>query len=113
MAHRVWTVEQADAALPAIGALVESVRAAVRRDQERPALAGGDPRLVVRGAVDLLATEGVVLRDLARGLVDFPAVSPAGRPFWLCWVVGEPAVTWWHWPEDGFGGRTRLTDPPA
>ena len=31
----------------------------------------------------------------------------------LCWLAGEDAVTWWHWPEDGFGGRTRLTDPPA
>jgi hypothetical protein len=55
----------------------------------------------------------VVLRDPDRGLVDFPARSPSGRRYWLCWVVGEPAVTWWHWPEDGFAGRTPLSEPPA
>lgn len=113
MPTRVWTVEQANAALPAVSALVTSVRAAVRRDHERETLAGGDPTLIVRGAADVLAVEGVVLRDLARGLVDFPAVTADGRPYWLCWVLGEPSVTWWHWPEEGFAGRTPLTEPPT
>jgi hypothetical protein len=53
-----------------------------------------------------------VVRDLERGLVDFPARSPSGRDYWLCWVVGEPEVAWWHWPEAGFAGRTPLGDPP-
>ena len=91
---------------------MDSVRAAVARDQAREGLTGGDPALVVRGVVALLAVDGVILRDLARGLIDFAAETAAGRPYWLCWVVGEPSVTWWHWPEDGFAGRTPISDPP-
>lgn len=56
--------------------------------------------------------DGIVLRDVDRGLLDFAAESPSGRPYWLCWVVGEPEVAWWHWPEDGFAGRTPLARPP-
>ena len=54
-----------------------------------------------------------MLRDLDRGLIDFEAVAPSGRRYWLCWVLGEPEVEWWHWPEDGFAGRTPLESPPA
>lgn len=111
--QRRWTVEQANAALAPIGALVDSVRRAVARDQGRDGLTGGDPRLLVNGAVQILAVDGVVLRDLDKGLIDFPATAPSGRDYWLCWVVGEQAVTWWHWPEDGFGGRTPIDQPPA
>ena len=105
---RFWTTEQANRALPEITALVESVQAGVARSSSR-----SDPRLLVHGAARLLAVDGVVLRDPDRGLVDFPARSPSGRRYWLCWVVGEPAVTWWHWPEDGFAGRTPLSEPPG
>ena len=47
---------------------------------------GADPRLVLRGVVDLLAVDGIVLRDLERGLIDFPATAPSGRDHWLCWL---------------------------
>ncbi len=60
-----------------------------------------------------LETEGIVLRDVLQGLVDFPARAANGRGYWLCWLVGEPEVAWWHWPEDGFAGRTPLSTPPA
>ena len=59
-----------------------------------------------------LEADGIVLRDVAQGLVDFPARAPAGRGYWLCWLVGEPEVAWWHWPEDGFAGRRPLSEPP-
>jgi len=75
-------------------------------------ITGADPRLVLQGVVDLLAVDGIVLRDLARGLIDFPATSPGGRDYWLCRVNGEERVEWWHWPEDGFAGRRPLTEPP-
>lgn len=115
-AGRRWRVEEADAALPGLTSLVESLRSALVRARDRPVRPlpeGGDRGLVVRGVVDLLAVDGVVLRDLGRGLVDFPARTPDGRDYWLCWVVGEPAVTWWHWPEDGFAGRQPLDQPPG
>ena len=68
--------------------------------------------IVLRGVVELLAVDGIVLRDLEQGLVDFPATAPSGRDHWLCWVSGEERVEWWHWPEDGFAGRTPRR-PPA
>jgi hypothetical protein len=66
----------------------------------------------IRACIDELAAESVVLRDIGRGLVDFPARAPSGRWYWLCWLVGEDAVTWWHWPDDGFAGRRPTSDAP-
>ena len=109
---RRWTREHADAALPGIDRLLDSVMAMIERHREGQ-ITGADPRLVLQGVVDLLAVDGIVLRDLARGLIDFPATSPGGRDYWLCRVNGEERVEWWHWPEDGFAGRASLDrDPP-
>ena len=70
------------------------------------------PSLLVRGVVEL-ADEGVLLRDPRTGLIDFPARAAAGRPYWLCWMWGEPEVDTWHWVEDGFAGRTPVDELPA
>jgi hypothetical protein len=121
---RVWTVEEANAALAGVGAALTRIRelvAAARRERG----AASERRLGnghavtpavetdLRAAVDELQDAGIVLRDLDAGLVDFPAKLPDGRDYLLCWVLGEPEVAWWHWPEAGFAGRTPLTDPPA
>lgn len=50
---------------------------------------------------------GVQLKDLERGLVDFPAWRD-DREIFLCWHLGEPAVAYWHDLESGFSGRQRL-----
>ena len=120
---RRWTAEEANAELPRITAIVERVRevaaSARRRAEGIAARAPGnghatddDVARAFREAVEALAAEDIVLRDADAGLIDFPAATDDGRPYWLCWVVGEPAVAWWHWPEDGFAGRRPLTDPP-
>ena len=108
---RRWTREQADAALPGIDRLLGSVLAMIERHREGQ-VTGADPRLVLQGVVDLLAVDGIVLRDLGRGLIDFPATAPSGRDYWLCRVSGEDRVEWWHWPEDGFAGRASLDREP-
>lgn len=121
---RTWTVEEANAALEWVAEVVARAQAAweeyrghaTRRAklvrQNGHGLVPADPA-AIQECLDELAAEGVVLRDIDRGLVDFPAQASGGRWYWLCWLVGEEAVTWWHWPEDGFGGRRPLTDPPA
>jgi hypothetical protein len=124
--HRYWTVEEADAALERVGALIERARVAARaaslppaglRRPGAPSSNGHRPPppegAVLETILEELQADGIVVRDLERGLVDFPAISPSGREYWLCWVVGEPAVTWWHWPDAGFAGRTPLDDPPT
>jgi hypothetical protein len=56
----------------------------------------------------------IVVRDVIRGLVDFPAVRD-GEEVYLCWLVDEPEIGWWHDLDAGFGGRQRLEErrPPA
>lgn len=54
-----------------------------------------------------LARWGVLVKDLAMGLVDFPS-QREGREIYLCWRVDEPTLAWWHYPEDGFAGRQPL-----
>jgi hypothetical protein len=119
-----WTVAAANAALPRVGVALERIRelvAAAKHEREGSAerLEGNGhapaPRVAteLRAAVEELTGEGIVLRDLDAGLVDFPAKLADGREYLLCWVLGEPAVAWWHWPETGFAGRRPLSDPPA
>ena len=110
---RPWSIDAANAALPGLTRLLESVRAAVARRHDRSDQRGGDPTLVISGTTRLLQTDGIVLRDLEQGLIDFEAIAPSGRRYWLCWVVGEASVEWWHWPEDGFAGRTPIGTPPS
>jgi hypothetical protein len=81
----------------------------------------GDPelrrlRLRMRGIVDQMQADAawldardIVLRDIATGLLDFPALV-AGRPAWLCWRSGEAEVGWWHHQDEGFVGRRPIAD---
>lgn len=73
-------------------------------------------RLRMRGIVDQMQADAawlddreIVLRDIASGLLDFPAMV-AGRPVWLCWRSGEPEIGWWHLQSDGFAGRRPIAD---
>ena len=50
---------------------------------------------------------GILVRDIGRGLVDFPS-NREGEIVYLCWQRGEPAIAWWHPTNTGFDGRRRL-----
>lgn len=121
---RHYTVDQATAALPLVGerlARLRSARLALGDEDARAALleaapsnGGGAPGQVIsRAFLDLrealaeLQEMEVVLRDLDRGLIDFPAIRD-GREIYLCWEEGEQEVTFWHDPETGYGGRRPL-----
>ena len=121
---RWWTVEEANEALPRVADVVERAKEAAQQLAQRASVVAGnaegnghsppgDEALLFQAAVEELEAEGIVLRDVRQGLVDFPAHATNGRGYWLCWLVGEPEVAWWHWPEDGFAGRTPLTSPPT
>ena len=49
----------------------------------------------------------IQIKDLARGLVDFPAIIN-GREVFLCWESDEETVEFWHDLETGFSGREKL-----
>ena len=50
---------------------------------------------------------GVQVKDLDRGLVDFPCPH-RGRLVLLCWELGEDEVAFWHGADEGFAGRKPL-----
>ena len=54
-----------------------------------------------------LANLGIQVKDVDRGLIDFPAIVE-GQDALLCWQLGEPRIAHWHTPEDGFAGRRPL-----
>jgi hypothetical protein len=49
----------------------------------------------------------IMIKDLDRGLIDFPAFV-GGKEVFLCWEKGEEDVEFWHDLDTGFGGRERL-----
>jgi hypothetical protein len=135
MSERFWTIDEANRALPRLGDLVGRARRALQAQQDRAtarrerAGSNGHGRAGSNGQgragerthdsdeelaaiARELDEDGIILRDVEQGLVDFPARSPSGHEYWLCWLVGEPAVEWWHWPQDGFAGRTSIDDLP-
>ena len=61
----------------------------------------------VAHAVEELQALGVLVKDLDRGLVDFPALR-GDEEVLLCWQVGEGEVAYWHGLEEGFAGRKPL-----
>jgi hypothetical protein len=122
--ERHYTLEQANAALPWVAERIERLREAqalLTEKEARDALSeaapgngGGEPGQVVSegflalrsGLAELEAME-IVLRDLERGLIDFPALRE-GREIYLCWVEGEDEIGFWHELEAGYAGRQPL-----
>ena len=122
--ERHYTLEQANAALPWVAERIERLREAqelLTEKEARDALSeaapgngGGEPGQVVSegflalrsGLAELEAME-IVLRDLDRGLIDFPALRE-GREVYLCWVEGEDEIAYWHELEAGYAGRQPL-----
>ena len=124
--ERHYTLAEASELLPRVVELIARMRSARDRLGDRearealseagPTNGGGDPgRTVSEGFVELrdsmaeLRELEVVLRDLDRGLIDFPSLRD-GQEVYLCWQEGEDAIEYWHEPEAGFAGRQPLDD---
>jgi hypothetical protein len=119
--ERHYTLEEANAALERVEELLEGLRSARERLGDRearealsesaPANGGGAPGrtvsegfLALRDALTELKEREIVLRDLDRGLVDFPSMRD-GEEVYLCWQEGEEEIGYWHDPDTGFAGR--------
>lgn len=143
MAHRVFTVQEADALVPTLERVFEELeedRDRARRHHEKlqvlEALWGdevGEPdnpdhgefrdhRHELREAVRSLE-ETVREEILERGL-RFPSgglrqglvdfpTSHEGRWVYLCWERGETELTHWHEVDGGYRGRRPITDEQA
>ncbi len=130
--RRYFTVEQANAMLPLVRAIVKDLadlsRDVIDRRQRLSHLLAGrnghqsdvygeeltqveeelekDSRRL-REFVEELLKLGVEPKNGPEGLVDFPALID-GHEVYLCWKLGETEVMFWHDLEAGFAGRQSL-----
>lgn len=58
--------------------------------------------------LDKINEQGVILRDLRTGLLDFPA-KQGSLEYFLCWKLSDADITTWHLIHDGFAGRKPLS----
>lgn len=129
-AGRRFTVEEANALIPQLERQLEQLRTLYRRAREKliemrriravgrredgTLIMAYDYRLAERDFQDLTARVrrlladiealGCELKHVEAGLVDFPA-RIGGRDVYLCWKLGEPAVSYYHGLHEGFAGR--------
>ena len=124
-----FTLAEARASLPALRRRllrIGELLAEARRAQETPGtshvviLRGNGKGPIVSGAgrwkeeaqrlIEEVADEGIQIKDLERGLVDFPHFlggDPAHEVF-LCWHLGEDTIDYWHEIDAGIAGRNPL-----
>jgi hypothetical protein len=122
--ERHFTRAEANALLPQLTELLGQLREAKNEltDSEAhealsdaaPSNGGGEEGrqvgvafLEVRRLLETIEQSGIVLRDIDRGLVDFPAVLDETEVL-LCWELGEDEVAFWHDLDAGYGGREPL-----
>jgi hypothetical protein len=121
---RHFTVAEANAALASVKPLLQRLRDSrdlLTDEQAHEALSGAAPSngggepgsqvgeafLEVRRLLLALEEASIVVRDIDRGLIDFPAILD-GHEVYLCWELGEDEVCFWHDLESGYGGRQPL-----
>jgi hypothetical protein len=134
MAPRYFTLAEANAALeelrPLAEEMVEHRRELVDAQARRAALGaqaasnGGDltpsdfaaadeeleqAATALARCVERIQAAGVLIKDLDRGLLDFPSVR-GDEEILLCWHVGEDEIRYWHGLDEGFAGRKPVDD---
>ncbi|MBS1913273.1 MAG: DUF2203 domain-containing protein [Bacteroidetes bacterium] len=56
-----------------------------------------------------LNNSGVLLKDIDRGLIDFPCIRSNGEEVLLCFMLGEERIGYWHTLADGYPGRKDIS----
>jgi arsenite methyltransferase len=121
---RVYTVDEARALLASLRPALDEV-IAVRADaaelaasvrQGMPSPLGGLPELKAADArldelLSSIAGHDLQLKGVAPLLLDFPAELD-GVPVLLCWLEGDPELSWYHRADLGFLGRRRIPERP-
>ena len=58
--------------------------------------------------VNSIERRGIILRSIVPPLVDFPAIIN-DMPAFLCWKGGEEDILYWHYFDEGFSGRKKIS----
>lgn len=53
---------------------------------------------------------GIEIKDLNKGLIDFPHLRKGGEEVYLCYMLGEPEIIAWHPILGGFPSRKSLDE---
>jgi len=64
---------------------------------------------VAKDYIVALNDKGVQVKDIEKGLVDFPYLDQNGKEYFLCWHLGEEALLFFHELHTGYGGRMPIT----
>ena len=130
---RLFTLEEANALVPRVRELFESIHERMERlgelQQQLESFrarkrqgehADGEAKLVtesigtagrlsdeIRDLVREIQATGCEVKDLGQGLVDFRAQRD-DRVVYLCWKLGEDHIAFWHELHTGFAGRQPL-----
>ena len=130
---RTYSVEEARALLPSVVPVLERMRAALQELQAVKAAASVDARGVsadgalpenpwvedsgenvpqrladiVQQCLDQLSQWSIEVKDPAQGLIDFYH-DRGGTVVYLCYLLGEPDIAYWHTIDGGFAARRPL-----
>ena len=129
---RVFTLEEANAALTELRPIVERMVqhrrdltvAQTRQGELVTRIAGNGGDMVPSDLHDLAETiqreadaisdcveqidqAGAQVKSLEEGLLDFPA-KRGEEDVLLCWKLGEDEIRFWHGTDEGFSARKRL-----
>jgi len=63
----------------------------------------------LRELIEEIHGYGCRIKDLNRGLLDFPTIY-RGEEVLLCWELGEETIGYWHRMNDGFSGRRKIDE---
>jgi hypothetical protein len=85
------------------GMLVDVAAVARKRMAQRTAVQQA------QDAVQEIDSIGVQVKDLDKGLLDFP-FQAGDEVVLLCWQLGETKIDYWHTIESGFQGRQPLDE---
>jgi hypothetical protein len=109
VAERVNWIRDAQATLASLGSrAIEAIAALdVEAGGSYPGVEVARALVELSRAVGELEAVDIVVRDVERGLIDFPAIRD-GEEVYLCWLLDETEIGYWHYPEAGFAGRRPL-----
>ena len=57
-----------------------------------------------------ISSKGVLIKGINNGLIDFPFIRNNGEEVYLCWMLGEDEIKYWHTIPEGFPGRKNIDE---
>jgi hypothetical protein len=60
--------------------------------------------------VKKISNDGVLIKGINNGRIDFPHIRKNGEEVYLCWKQGEGDIAFWHSIPEGFAGRRNISE---